>query len=72
MKRYIKSNSCGNSYFGDTRFHDYDYDYNAYEDLDDAKSVVDALRSDGYCATINTRSGRNGNPEEYVVIYWKC
>ena len=75
MKKYIRSNKYNNAYdyMGDTSYLRYDYDeYNVYDDLDDAKSVVDNLRNKGYCATINTRYSRSCIPEGYAVIYWKC
>ena len=71
MKRYIRSNSCKNSYFGDTSFLHYDYDtYNVYDDIDDAKNAVDMIRNRGFCATITKHYGINSVPETYEVIEW--
>ena len=71
MKRYIRSNSYGNSYFGDTSFLHYDYDiYNEYDDVDDAKNAVDMIRNRGFCATIAVNYGRDGVSKTYEVIQW--
>lgn len=71
MKRYVRSNGCGNSYFGDTSFLRYDYDtYNEYDDVDDAKNAVDMIRDRGDCATIAVNYARDGVTKTYEVIRW--